>query len=135
MAWYWPEIDDASSAEDAVRFAVGASLFIAGVTTLLAVLSLIYQKPVFGLNGWSLVDAGLFAVVAWRIHKMSRAWSIVGLLLYLLEVGERLVSGVGGAVGVLTIVFILGFVGAIRGTFAFHRYRKVEGQLESGVTG
>jgi hypothetical protein len=53
----------------------------------------------------------------------------LGLVLYLLEVGERLVNRPSGAVGIITIIVILAFIGGIRGAFAFHRYNKQEGQL------
>ena len=128
MSRYWPEIKDAGTAKDAVHGAVGVSVFIAAITALLAILSLIYKKPILGLDGLALVDAGLFALVAWRIHKMSRTWAVIGLVLYLLEVGERLVNHPSGAVGVITIFFILAFIGGIRGAFAFNRYNKEEGQ-------
>ena len=77
MSRYWPEIKDASTAKDAVYGAVGISAFIAAITALLAILSLIYKKPILALDGLSLVDAGLFALVAWRIHKMSRTWAVL----------------------------------------------------------
>ena len=126
MAWYWPKIDDSETAREAVNGGIAASIFISVVTGLMAVLSLIYRKPIFGIDGLGLIDAGLFALVAWRIQRMSRTFAVIGLVLYLAEIGDRVLNGPSGAVGVLTIVFILGFVGAIRGTFAFYRYRKQE---------
>jgi len=133
VAWIWPKIEDVNTAETAVRGGIGASAIIAAVTGIAAILSIAYRKPILGLDGWALVDAALFAFAAWRIHKMSRTWAIVGLSLYLLEVADRFASRPGGAVGVLTIIFILAFISAIRGTFAFHRYRKQESHPESPV--
>ena len=126
MAWYWQTIEDESSAEHAPKAAVGVSGFIAAVTALFAILSIVYHKPIFGLDGWGLVDALIFALIAWRISKMSRAWAVVGLLMYLLEVGYKLATNPSGALGVLTIIFILTYINAIRGAFAYHRYRKAE---------
>lgn len=123
MGWYWPTIEDESSAEHATKTAVGASGFIAAVTGVLAVLSIIYHHPILGLDGWGLVDAGIFALIAWRISKVSRAWAIVGLLMYLLEVGYKLATNPSGALGVLTIIFVLAYINGIRGAFAYHRYR------------
>jgi hypothetical protein len=40
MAWYWPTIEDESSAEHATKAAVGVSGFIAAITALAAVLSI-----------------------------------------------------------------------------------------------
>jgi hypothetical protein len=125
MAWYWPTIEDEVSAEAAAQPAVGASAFFAAFTGLIATLSIIYNRPVFGFGGWSLVDAALFVVIAWRIKKMSRTWAVLGLLIYLLEVSFNVTTNKPGAVGILTVVFVLTYIGAIRGTFAFHRYRRM----------
>jgi hypothetical protein len=121
MSWYWKQILDKETAQDATKAAVGISYFIAALTGLLAMLSLVYQKPIFGLNAWSFVDAGLFVVIGWRIRKMSRAWAVVGIALYVLEAVFSLANRAGG-IGVLTIVFILMYVNALRGTFAYPRY-------------
>jgi hypothetical protein len=125
MSWYWKEINDKGSAEDATKAAVGISYFIAAVTGLIAVLSIVYAKPIIGLDGWSLVDAVLFVVIGWRISRLSRAWAVVGIALYLLEaidsIGQR-----GVRVGVLTIVFTIAYVNALRGVFAYHKYAKLQ---------
>jgi hypothetical protein len=131
MSSYWPEIKDTATAKDAVLGAAAVSAFVAAITGLLAILSLIYKKPILGLDGLALVDAGLFALVAWRIYRMSRTWAVIGLLLYLLGAGWRLVNRPSAAVGVMTIIFILAFIGGIRGTFAFHKYQK-EGRPAAG---
>jgi len=47
----------------------------------------------------------------------------------LLEVGYKLVTNPSGALGVLTIIFILTYINAIRGAFAYHRFRRAENQL------
>ena len=103
---------------------------IAAADALIAILSLAYHKPIIGLNGWVLPDAGLFAVVGWRIGRLSRAWAVVGFSLYLLEVlisiGARgfTVSGLGP--GIVAIVFLIAYLNALRGTFAYHKYVKLQ---------
>jgi hypothetical protein len=121
MSWYWKQIEDKDTAEDATKAAIGISYFVAALTALFAVLSLVYQKPIFGLDAWSFVDAILFAVIGWRMGKMSRGWSVVGVVLYVFEAFFSLATKAGG-IGVLTIVFILAYINAVRGTFAYHRY-------------
>ena len=79
-----------------------------------------------------MLDAALFAVIGWRIRRMSRAWSIVGLCLYLMEAVVSLGTRDAG-VGVLTIVFVLAYINGLRGVFAYHRYMK-GGQLGSEVS-
>ena len=134
MAWYWPAIQDQTSAEAAVKPAIGVSGFIAGMSGLVAILSIAYQKPIFGFDGWSLVDAALFCAIAWRIKKMSRAWAIVGLVMYLFEVLFNFATNKRGAVGILTFVFILTYIGAVRGAFAFHRYRTTEHSSDPAIS-
>ena len=127
MSWYWKEIADKDSAEDATKAATGISYFIAAVTGLVAVLTFIYSKPILGLNGWSLLDAGLFAVVGWRISKLSRAWAVVGLALYLLETADS-IGRRGLGFSIVSIVFIVAYVNALRGVFAHHRYTKAQAE-------
>ena len=123
MSWYWRKIEDQESAKDATKAAVGVSYFVASVTGLLAILSIGYRHPVMGLNGWSLTDAILFTIVGWRISRLSRAWAIAGLAVYVLEVGVSIGErGVG--VGILAVVFIIIYVNAVRGAFLYHKYVK-----------
>ena len=42
MSWYWRQIEDKESAEDATKAAVGISYFVAALTALVAVLSTVY---------------------------------------------------------------------------------------------
>jgi hypothetical protein len=125
MSWYWKEIEDKDSAADATKAAVGISYFIAVVTGLMAVLTLVYSKPILGLSGWALVDAGLFAVIGWRIGRLSRAWAVVGLALYLLEVLDS-IGRHGFGFSVVSIAFIIAYVNGLRGVFAYHKYVKQE---------
>jgi hypothetical protein len=125
MSWYWKEVDNKDSAHDATRPAVGISYLIAAVTGLIAILSIAYRKPILGLNAWALVDAGLFAVIGWRIGRLSRAWTVAGLALYILEVGSSFGER-GLGISVVAILFILAYINAVRGVFAYHRFAKEE---------
>ncbi len=126
MSSYLPDITDSASAKEVASYGVGAALFVTTTTTIVAVLSKYLGHPVLGIDIWALLDALLFGVAAWRIHRMSRSWAVVGLVLYLFEIGERLVHGriqIG-----LSLIVMLGitlyFINGIRGVFAFHRYDK-----------
>src|ERR1700693_4444542 len=139
MAWHWPKIEDDKTAQDAALQGWGVCLFFSAVTGVAASLSILYQKPVLGIDGWALFDAGLFALVSWRVYKMSRPWAVFGLLLYLAEVSVRIAkyfgsSGTGSIppFSIVAIVFTLAFVNAVRGTFAFHRFSKKAARI-SGV--
>jgi hypothetical protein len=135
MAWYWPKIEDESSAEAATKPAVGASGVFAALTGLIAILSIIDHRPVLGFDGWSIVDAALFVIIAWRIKKMSRIWAVLGLLIYLFEVGFNVATNKAGAIGVLTLIFVLAYISGIRGTYAFHRYRRMTNAVQPPAIG
>jgi hypothetical protein len=127
MSWYWKEIEDKDSAEEATKAATGISYFIAAVTGLIAILTFVYSKPILGLNGWSLLDAGLFVVIGWRIGKLSRAWAVVGLALYLLETADS-IGRRGLGFSIVSIVFVIAYINALRGVFAYHKYVKSEAE-------
>ena len=50
MEWYWPKIEDQSSAAAAVGPAVGVSGFVAAVSGLIAILSLLTASLYLGLT-------------------------------------------------------------------------------------
>ena len=130
MSWYWNEIGDKDSARYATTTAVWISYLIAAVNGLIAVLSLAYHKPIIGLNGWALLDAFLFTVIGWQIARLSRTWAVVGLSVYLLEVlisiGTRGFAVSGFGPGIVAIVFLIAYLNALRGTFAYHKYVKLQ---------
>jgi hypothetical protein len=129
MSWYWNEIGDKYSAQYATTTAVWISYFIAVVNGLIGILSLTYHKPILGLNGSVLLDAGLFAVVGWRIGRLSRAWAVIGLSLYVLEILTSIRTQLGvGHLGfpIMGILFFIVYLNALRGTFAYHKYAKLQ---------
>ena len=128
MGWFWPEIYDRDTAQDVARRGAWVALIVAGLTALLALLSLTLQTVIFGIPPAALLDAVIFAVVGWRIFKMSRAWAVAGMVLYLVETAFGLSRGRFGAIAV---IFLFAFVNAIRGTFAFHRFSQ-EGAQPAG---
>src|SRR5271170_5210149 len=109
--WLWPSIANPSDAENAAKIGAGAALFIAVLTCGLAIAALINGRPQFGVDGFGLVDASLFALVAWRVRNHSFAWAMAGLVLYLFEVLWGLVSLTHGAVGIVMVFIILAFIG------------------------
>jgi hypothetical protein len=124
--WWWPSVSDAAGAKKAAHEGAGSAVFIACVTTLFSVLSIFGIQILSGFSPYSLIDAGLFALVAWRIYKMSRAWAVVGLLLYIYErIYSFYLRGSSGSVGLVGVLvgamLLLGFVHGIRGTFAYQR--------------
>ncbi len=110
-------------AKGAAHQGAGAAVFVASVTALFSVLAIFNIRILPGFSPLSLVDAGLFAIIAWRVYRMSRAWALVGLLGY---VGERAYSiyahGAAATAGwVVGVIILLGFVNGVRGTFAYRK--------------
>jgi hypothetical protein len=129
-SWYWNEIGDKYSAQYATTTAVWISYLIALATGLIGIVSLAYRKPILGLDGWAVLAAGLFAVMGWRIGRLSRAWSVVGFSIYVLgvlvDIGAHLAAGTFGFLPTMEILFVVVYLNALRGTFAYHTYVKLE---------
>ena len=125
--WAWPEIIDEDSARTAAHMAGGWAGVVAGITTLLAVISMAGGGSVMGISAWSLVDAALFGVVAWRIWCGSRWFAVAGLSLYALEVLYSVVTRPPG-VGILTIIIMLALINGVRGTFGLHKFEELKKQ-------
>ena len=109
---------------------VGAQcgFFVAGATGVLAIISIFVPLRFVGPS--SLADALLFAFLGFMVHrKTSRIAAVAALVMF---VADRIYAGVedglSAAVGVLALILVLGFIAGVRGTFAYHAYRK--GQLE-----
>jgi len=132
MNWWWPSVSDLEGAKKAAHSGAGAAVFVAAVTALFSVLAIFGIQILPGFSALSLVDAALFAIVAWRIYKMSRAWAVVGLLLFIYErVYAFYVHGAPAMGGIVVGVIIwLGFTNGVRGTFA---YRKLSTKLSASA--
>ena len=119
MSWYWEDVSDIGGAEKAMTGGCWAAGFVAGVTALLAGLSL-FGMQVLGINAWALTDAALFGGIAFGIHRKSRVAAVAGLCLYLLE-RIYMISRTGAGAIAFGILLTLLFINAVRGAFAYHR--------------
>jgi len=123
---WWPDVSDLPSAQKAIRYGFWAAVFVASVTSIIALLAIYFHKPILGIDGGGLVDAILFAAIAFGIDRKSRAAAIGGLILYLTERLYMLATGSAtSTTGIMTVILTLCFVHGVRGTFA---YRKLNSQ-------
>ena len=126
---FWISIDSIESARTAARQGVWAAGLVAAITAVLAVISMTTGGMPAGfphVNAWAFWDVGFFVAVAWGIHKMSRVAAVIGLVLYLIEQIIMRVSYPEMSTRGLVFVglFIFAFINGIRGTFAYHAFRR-----------
>jgi len=121
-SWFWPDLSDIDGAKDACRLGMWCAIIVASITALFAVIALL-GKSFMGVSPMALVDAVLFGVIAFGIHKYSRFAAVAGFALYLLEKVYAVIQQGPLASGVLGIIFLIGFLNAMRGTFAYHKFQ------------
>ena len=122
-SWYWPDVSNVDEAKKACRVAMWCAVFVAGVTTLFAVLALSGAKIAnLPIDGSALFDAALFAGIAFGLSRFSRFAGVAGFALFLFE-RIYMISKSGPAAGGLFMgIFILfGFLHGMRGAFAYHK--------------
>ena len=134
LGWFWPTITDKASAESAANQGLWAAAWCAGVTSLLATLSLAGITVLNGIDASSYVDALLFALIAWRIHHRSRVAAVAGLALYVFERVYAWVNGIPQG-SVMVVVLTLMFIHSIRGTYAYHRLTQGPHQAPAAAGG
>ncbi len=118
MAWIWPDTSDEKSVKEATRQGIWACAWVAGVTAIMAFLNSM------SLDQSAFIDAFIFAVIGFGIYKYSRTAAIAGLAMYILErIYMWSTTGIKGPV--MALILILMFVNSIRGTFAYHKNKKL----------
>jgi len=115
---WWPDISCSDAARKAAMQGAVAALLVSIVTGLAAFFGLM------GANRGALLDTMVFGLISLGIYKMYRAAAIAGLLFF---VYERIYAlshiGIQG-IGIIAIIISVCFINAIRGTFAYHRYKR-----------
>jgi hypothetical protein len=132
MAWYWPDLDSPQSAKTAVVNAVGVSAVFAIWLFLTALPTLVQPSRRTGRPWLSLIIAVVLALIGWGIRRMSRVAAIAGVVLWLAWAGFRIPMLIsiayrtGNPFGfiwpVLTLLFLLFYVIAVRATFKYCRH-------------
>lgn len=117
--WFWPKITGLESAKRAARQGVWAAMITVVVTSVFVILAHAGVQ-VFDIGTEALVDAALFLIIAWGIHRMSRTAAVGGLGLYLLE--QIHMWSTQGPKGLpLVAILALMYINAIRGAFQYHK--------------
>ncbi len=121
--WFslWPAVGDEQAAVLATRQGFHAAVCCSIITAIFAVLGG-FGFEILGLDLWSLIDAGLMALLAVGINRMSRTAAVVAFLYY---VAGRIDpwAEYGFQSPIMAGIFVLMFLSAVRGTFAYHRLK------------
>jgi hypothetical protein len=120
--WYWPDVSDLESAKKAARNGMWCAIFVASVTTIVVLLTTFFGLSIMGVKAGALLDAALFAGIAYGLSRYSRFAAVAGFALFVLEKIYMLATtGNFFSVGFLGIVIALGFWNSVRGTFAYYK--------------
>jgi hypothetical protein len=134
----WPAVDTAEQARHAARQGMWAAVIVTAVTAFCVALAMSGTNPLpqTTFDASALVDAALFAAVAWGIHKGSRAAAVAGLVLYLIERAYFYSQmGVPKAGLFFSMALTLAFLHGVRGTFALHRLRERPSTAQAALSG
>lgn len=134
MKWYWPELTDLKESEKAARQGAGVCFLVAGVTAIIAGMSVWLDKPVLGMDAWAFVDAGMFAIAGWRIWRLSKIWAVLALAMFILESVYAFAVHPLPAVFLIRATLTLALLSSVRGTFAYHRFRSKESPASFSAT-
>lgn len=129
VSWIWPSVADMSDATRASDQAFWAAIVVAGITAAFATFALTTGSVIGSIDASAYIDAALFAIIAWRIKRRSRAWSVVGLALYLAEKIFQIAENPAASSGiVMALVIMLLLVGGVRGNFAIYKLNQAQKQ-------
>jgi len=132
--WVWPTVNTTEAAAWATKQAFWAALLCAVLTGGFALLGAagVGFAQALGFDASALLDGVIFGVIAFGLWRRSRAAAWAGLVLY---VAERacMWSQIGIKNPVIAAIFILAFVGGVRGTSALYRMKKTAAQWSQSV--
>lgn len=119
----WPKINSIECAVQASRQGFIASLFVASVSPIYITLELVGNNA---LDYFYLAFAPvfIFVLLAGGIYKVSRVAVVIALILTLPTLPELLQSRSGFKFASMAVN--LGLVNSLRGTFAYHKFKKEE---------
>jgi hypothetical protein len=117
----WPAVSDEQAAVLAARQGFHAAVYCSIVTAIFAVLGG-FGFQIMDFNLWCLMDAGLMAGLAFGIRRMSRVAAVIALLYYAACRIDLWIE-YGFQSPIIAALFILMFLSAVRGTFAYHRFK------------
>lgn len=123
--WFWPDVSNADEAKKACHVAMWCAVFVAVVTTIVALLALSGNKMAnMPIDGSALIDAAIFGGIAFGLYRCSRVAGVAGFALFLFE-RIYMISKAGPTGGGLFmgIFLLLGFLHGMRGALSYHKLK------------
>lgn len=118
----WPEIDDLWSAKKACAQASSAAFIVGAVTSVVTYMQLKGTGWTSGLVEGSFIDSAIFFTASFFIYRCSRIASVAGFVIY--TAGQAILFAQTQKPSFAAILFVLFFIGGIRGAFAYHEMKK-----------
>ncbi len=124
----WPVLDTPDKARAACRSGAAAGLLVTSATFVFAVLGTagVEFAVQLGMDASAFGEGAVFALLSWGMFKCSRIASVLAAILFFVERIVMALNGIGGGGTLLALVILLGFVGAVRGSFAWHQFRETQ---------
>lgn len=120
---YWPDVSTIESAKTAARQGMWAAIVVAGFTVVFVLLALGGADGLAGtVDETALIDAAVFALIAFGIYRFSRTAAVLGVVIFVVE-RIYLWSVIGVKAPIVAIIITLAFISSIRGTFAYHKLK------------
>lgn len=119
---FWPDTSTAEGLKSALSSGRWASVFVAAITAATVGYS-VFVEPIAGLDAWGFIDAAIFGICAYGIHRGSRTAALVSLVLYLLNRWLMYEDGTGGF-SILALLIVWMMVLGVKGTFAYQAQKK-----------
>ncbi|MEW9124739.1 MAG: hypothetical protein AB2421_18655 [Thermotaleaceae bacterium] len=117
------KIADVEGAKSLAKQGFYASMTISGMTTLMIILGAL-GFDWFDIDFLAFIDVAAFLAIGFGIYKMSRIASVLGLSLYIIE-RILMMMEYGFKFDFMLIIFCTAFANSIRGTFAYHKLKKL----------
>jgi hypothetical protein len=123
--WIWPNVNTPAGAVWATQQAFAAAAICAVLTSVMSLLGVIGVQSLeeSGFGYGSLLDATVFAMIAFGLWRQSSfaAWS--GLLFYCFErLGDWILFDTKGLL--ISFAFLFAFIAGVRGTVALRRMKQ-----------
>jgi hypothetical protein len=130
---FWPTIDSFESAKKTLGNAALLAVCQGSFTLIISVVAIVTGESFLGFDGWSLVDAALLFLIAWRLFRHSFAWSVIAVIYEAANVYELASSRMGNIV--IGIIFLLVYVAGMRGAHFLRSLTVGSEQLGEGTRG